>query len=286
MSLKRKAYTDPDWSKPVARKARVDPFCADQRLRISCIYASTRQECINWPVDGVRERNDSELELQWMRYFEHLNEERTTYSATDGGMIAICWTHACANSNRVEATPLMLIRVWHRLAVWACQHTTDSRAFWPSEDDMHLMWGELAAVVTQYFDLGLASLPQLVERLQQMDLTKAIDAQLDLEYQTRMEPLSLVRSRSRQRADAEEKHARGETVAAEQETAESARGDLWARKPLQIVQGFLSFAARVMREIMWDGHIGTNGALVRTSFPTKNDKMPESGLRYALSSNA
>lgn len=101
-----------------------------------------------------------EMEPRWRRDFVELNTVYmpvSEFSGTDIGFKAMCWSLRAEQPTNPDIDAccfFWIAELFFRTSVWSCQHTIESREFWPSKQEFDKFRFRMAMVVTTYFEFG------------------------------------------------------------------------------------------------------------------------------------
>ncbi len=206
------------------------------------------------------------LEKLWILHFDQLNLEIHGAGGVSGADLvfeAICWSMWCEDPTISRDVNIQWFAETHAtMVVWSCQHTKESREFWPSNDDFKELRRKVSGVVVNFFVLGDRF--KLALQLQADEVKfKTLSLDLSKAYQERKLPGSLVAHKAaglaKRKAEAiKELMARGEeTTAVETEIEdndedEETMGLLWRNDAGELVKNYVRFSSRFSQKVIFD----------------------------------
>jgi hypothetical protein len=199
------------------------------------------------PVSDDTKHSIVAVYKSWMRYFLPLNIEiskgdNLRGSISDLGFVSMChaWAtapgiiypheHAMYKNDGGEPKLSWIGNAHAKLVAVSCQHTLDSREFWPTPSEAMQMRRCVARIVVAFMDTGARERAKLIEDL--TDADTCIDPAVAALYAERKHPSTLI--------------VKGDDV------SEEAGGSLWRNSTLEIVNGFVRLASRVFYKIDMD----------------------------------
>lgn len=202
--------------------------------------------------------NSLRLELQprWHEYFEMLNEElQAGVSITDVGLKAICMSLFYEDPSihtEMDLSSVSLAFVY--LVIVACQHTPESRLYWPDADEWRHIKRLLVGVITIYFDCGPEYMAGLIARIDSPGFSfdsAPLSDTLRKQYQSRFMPPALAEILRKQKRAIELKRKQGVSNIKDSVSEESS-GAIWRNTADELVRNFVSRTARVMHKVEFD----------------------------------
>jgi hypothetical protein len=199
------------------------------------------------------------LEPLWLRHFLAISvaeKGNMQLARSDVCFIALCWS-------RMAERPQLLGEVcWQWVALTfveivniSCQHTSDSRAYWPAPESWAELLEMVSAVVAVYVE-GASQKRQML--LKQCEASKdGREARLQFEqlpvdlierYTSRQEPPSLLAHLENTRRKAAAERAKGESDVRE-EVSEEARGAIWRNTAPELLANYVRMASRLYRSV-------------------------------------
>ncbi len=262
-----------DFDEPVCRLRYMTPvLLAKEHSRITSDALKLIDDCESrWATElgrttPIGSERRLKLEQEWMLHFEKLNLEVLETNGMSGADLvfeAMCWSMWCEDPTISKEVNIQWLAQTHAtLVVWSCQHTKESREFWPTEDQYRALRRRIAGVVVHF--LVQQDRFQVASKLEGDHLKfTTLSMALSKAYQARKNPDSLVARKAasfaKRKAEAiKELMARGEdtsTVDAELSDdveIEEAKGMLWRNDATELINTYVRLASRVVRKIEFD----------------------------------
>ena len=231
-------------------EVKEEPLSATLRLAVELLADATQprpQGCRFDPAARLA------FEPRWMAAFESLNvcKAATRVSGTDIGFHAICASRVAEHPQGDAPTLQWILELHTLLAVVSVQHTSASRAYWPSPEAREELWRLAAGVVTHFFvQKWPKQLKALVAELEKAPAWRPPDALLRL-YEARHMPASLRLALEERALAAEAQRKLGKTDVRDA-TSEENSGALWRSSAEELVAQIVPRAARVYFKVEFD----------------------------------
>lgn len=190
-------------------------------------------------------------------------------SHTDTGFIALC--HHWRDEDRDEQLCLQWIaETYTDLVILSCQHTLESRTYWPTPEAWRKLKSRVALVVVRYFNHGPVARAKFLAQMCSNDENpnhavasfSRLDEERSAEWESRREPADLKAIIETRRRKAAKDKEEGKKVTEREEASEEMCGALWRNSAVELVDNYVRLASRVVYTV--DMH-----ARLRNLYPSR-----------------
>lgn len=216
------------------------------------------------PMDNVELQR--KVASGWHTYFNELNAEgMMRVSRTDMAFIALCLAQACSKPSLTQGVNLgSITQVYGDMIVLSCQHTQESRQYWPSAEEWVNLRDRISGVVVTFFDTGISARQTLIE---QLNADKTVVSTNPLLPHLHIPPLLAAEKEKRARKLALDKE-NGVKVDSREEVSEEAMGLLWRSSPEELAFNFVRVASRLVHCVEQDLHFAIQTQMPECVLPS------------------